>query len=195
MLNNLVNALQEIFVSVGQNWRFLGLIALIVFAIQIVNLLLGYRLNLLGIYPRKIHGLIGIFFTPALHGSFQHLFFNAIPFIILGSLVLVSGKSVFLEISFFIILMSGLLIWLFGRPAFHIGASALIVGYWGFLLSNAYQQHSVMSILLALLCLYYFSGIALSFFPREEKTSWEGHIYGFFSGLAASYAYTHQWIT
>lgn len=195
MLENLVNALQEIFTSIEQNWKFLGLIVLIVFGIQVVNLLLSYRLNLLGIYPRKIRGLIGIFIAPALHGSFQHLFFNTIPFIVLGSLVLVSGKSIFLEVSCLIILVSGLLIWLFGRPAFHVGASALIVGYWGFLLSNAYQQRSIMSVLLAFLCLYYFGGIILSFFPSEEKTSWEGHIYGFISGLIASYAYIHQWIT
>ncbi len=193
MLESLTEALRTIISSVQANWRFLSLLVIIGFGVQIANCLLGYRLNILGIYPRKIYGLIGIFTTPLLHGNFQHFFFNALPFFVLGALVLVNGKIVFLLVSLFIIILSGILTWLVGRPALHIGSSALIVGYWGFLLSNAYQQHSIISILLALLCLYYFSGIALSLFPSEERTSWEGHVCGFIAGLAASYAFTHHW--
>ena len=41
----------------------LSLIAGLYF-IHFLNFILGYRLNLLGIYPRRIFGLVGIFFSP-----------------------------------------------------------------------------------------------------------------------------------
>ena len=37
------------------------------------------NLNYLGIYPRKIEGLIGIICSPFIHGDVKHLFNNAIP--------------------------------------------------------------------------------------------------------------------
>ncbi len=92
MLENLVNTFNQISTSLQENFSFLIAIILALWAIQILNKILGYRLNLLGIYPRSIHGLIGIIAAPFLHGSFQHLFFNTLPLLILGALVLVNGK-------------------------------------------------------------------------------------------------------
>jgi membrane associated rhomboid family serine protease len=37
-----------------------------------------------GIYPRRIRGLVGIFFAPILHGDFSHIISNAIPLLVLG---------------------------------------------------------------------------------------------------------------
>ena len=37
-----------------------------------------------GIYPRRIKGLVGIFFAPILHGDFSHIISNAIPLLVLG---------------------------------------------------------------------------------------------------------------
>src|SRR5690606_2972312 len=96
-----------------------------------------YRLNIFGIYPRKIPGIIGIVFSPFLHGSAQHLFFNSIPLVVLAALILVKGHLYFYEVTIWIAVFSGVLTWLFGRSAFHIGASSVIMGYWGFLLFEA----------------------------------------------------------
>ncbi len=192
MLENLADAFNQIFSSIQENFGLLAAIILILWGIQFLNHISGYRLNLLGIYPRTVHGLIGIIAAPFLHGSFQHLFFNTLPLIVLGALVLVNGKPAFLEISAIIMGISGFATWLFGRRALHVGASGVILGYWGFLLFSAYEEQSALTFALGFLCLYYFGGLALNLFPTEEKVSWEGHVFGFFSGILASYLMTHQ---
>lgn len=155
--------------------------------IQLINYLLGYRLNYFGIYPRHLRGLIGIPCAPFLHGNFDHLFFNTVPFFALSLLMLMAGSSIFLCASLLIILISGALTWLLGRSAIHIGASSLVIGYWSYLLIAAYHQKSLITVGLALICIYYFGSFLLSLIPSNEKVSWEGHLFGFLAGLAANY--------
>jgi membrane associated rhomboid family serine protease len=155
--------------------------------ILIFNALVGYRLNVLGIYPRHPLGLIGIFFHPFLHGSFNHLFFNSIPLFVLLTFMLIFGVGVFICASLCIIFLSGILIWLFGRKAIHIGASGLIMGYWSYLLVYAFRYPSILAYGLAIVCIYYFGSLLLSIFPNEERVSWEGHFFGLLAGIATSF--------
>lgn len=157
------------------------------YLIHFINFILGYRLNILGIYPRNVFGLIGIVTSPFLHGNFNHLFFNSIPLFILLSFVLLNGLNTFLSVTATIMLIGGLGTWLFGRKALHIGASGVIMGYWSYLLLNAYQQPTVMSLALGLVCIYYFGSLLLNLFPLEARSSFEAHIFGFIGGLAAYY--------
>lgn len=158
------------------------------YGIHIVNFFLGYRLNIFGIYPRRIWGLLGIVSSPFLHGHFNHLFFNSIPLFILISMVLLYGYETFYCVSIIIILVGGLGTWLFGRRGLHVGASGLIMGYWSYLLFYAYEQSSMLSLALAGVCLYYFSGFIFNLFPLEIKSSWEAHLFGFLGGIGAAFA-------
>jgi membrane associated rhomboid family serine protease len=158
----------------------------ILWIIHIINWILGYRLNLLGIYPRSTHGFIGIIFSPFLHGDFNHLFFNSIPLFVLTGFVLLNGWQTFIYVTLFIILVSGFLVWLLGRPAIHIGASGVVMGYWSYLMMNAFQQGTAVTIALAAVCIFYFGGLVINLFPRF-RTSWEAHVFGFFAGIAAAY--------
>ncbi len=158
---------------------FLGLL----WGIQLVNFLLGYRLNVLGIYPRHLFGIPGIAFSPFLHGHANHLFFNSIPLFFLVNLILTFGVPVFYEVSAFIIIVGGTLVWLLGRPGFHVGASGLIMGYLGFLLTQAYFSQSAFSLVIGGLCIYYCGSLILNLVPQEVRTSWEGHVFGFGAGI------------
>lgn len=162
----------------------LGILALL-WGIQLLNFLLGYRLNLLGIYPRHPLGLLGIVFSPFLHGNASHLFFNSIPLFLLLNLMLTFGFPVFYEVTAFIIIVSGSLVWLFGRPGFHVGASGLIMGYLAFVLTQAYFSHSPFALILGGLGIYYCGGLLLNLLPQEVRTSWEGHVFGFAAGIAS----------
>ena len=94
----------------------------------------------------------------------------------------------FYYISGTITVLSGFLIWLFGRRGIHIGASSLIMGYFGYLLAKAYFNVTATTIVLAGFCLFYFGGLFLSLFPGAKKNvSWEGHVFGFVSGIFVSY--------
>ncbi|OGT49876.1 MAG: hypothetical protein A3E82_00245 [Gammaproteobacteria bacterium RIFCSPHIGHO2_12_FULL_38_11] len=165
----------------------LGLIALLL-GIQIVNWALGYRLNILGIWPRKPFGWIGIPFSPFLHGNFTHLLFNALPVFIFSNLILLQGLKIFFNVSIYIILMSGVLIWAFGRKGIHVGASALIMGYLGFIVIGIYHKPSALSVVVGIVCVYYFSGMFSNLFPAQDKrVSWEGHVFGFAAGILTAY--------
>lgn len=181
--------LQTLVQTIQDNFILLLSIVLGLWVIQFLNKLLSYRLNYFGILPRTGRGLIGIVFSPFLHGNANHLFFNTIPFLVLACFVLVGGQALFWRVSVTIILLSGILIWLFGRRAIHIGASSVITGYWGYLLINAYHQPSLMAIVLAIVCVYYFGGLFFGLFPTEETVSWEGHLFGCLAGIATNYIF------
>lgn len=171
-------------------WIF-GFIA-IIWGLAFVNLILGHRLDYWGLYPRTAKGIVGIFLSPFLHYGFRHVFANTVPFIVLGLLVIARGVEGFLEVSAFIILVSGLAVWLVGRPAYHIGASGLIMGYIGFLLARGWYDRSPTSILTALFVLMLYGGSIWSIFPGTWWVSWEMHLFGFLSGILAASLLSHR---
>ena len=159
----------------------------ILWIIQIINAFLHYRLNVLGIMPRRFWGLIGIPFSPFLHSSFSHLTMNTPPFMILTLMVLMYGTVQFYYVTLLIVCMTGILIWLVGRPALHIGSSGLVMGYWGYTLMNAYSHFNLNSVILAVVCLYYFGSFYMNVFPEKREVSWEAHLFGLMSGIGVSY--------
>ncbi len=183
------NALHQIILTMQTN----ALVALeiigLLWAIQLVNMSLHYRLNVLGIYPRHPFGLIGIFTSPFLHGNINHLFFNSIPLFLLLVLMLANGFSYFLNVTLNIMIFSGIAVWLFGRQAMHVGASGVIMGYMGFLLTQAYSHPNASGLILGALALYYCGSILMHLLPTDVKTSWEGHVFGFAAGVAAAMGY------
>ena len=194
MLDELNNSLQQIIEMTQLNWPILQNLFLIVWGAYLVTLILP-GLLLLGIVPRKLHGLTGLIFAPVLHANFNHLFFNSIPLIVLADFILINHSPLFIEITLIITVLSGLGVWLFGQPGLHIGASGLVTGYWGFLLFNAYQHSSLTNIILGFFSLYYFFGIFLGLFPGEKGVSWVGHVCGLLAGLAVAWSINQGIIT
>lgn len=145
--------------------------------------LLQGKLNILGIIPRYPIGLLGLIFSPILHGNFNHLFFNSIPLFALTLFMLSYGLPTFVFATLFTMLGSGFSVWLLGRRGIHIGASALISGYFGFVLISAYKMPSFTTLFIALIALYYFGSIFMGLLPSEEGESWEGHLSGFIFGI------------
>lgn len=182
-LMNLIQVSQQVFPT-----TLLCLAALLV--IQVINQQLHYHLNRLGIWPRKWYGLPGIVCSPFLHGNYEHLFFNAIPLTFLLTLMQLFGWPILLKVSAFIMLLSGVAVWLLGRPGVHVGASGLLMGYWGFLLVQVYFQPSIMGVMVAILCLYYVGSLWLNLLPSGKQTSWEGHLFGCVAGGLAAFYYS-----
>jgi membrane associated rhomboid family serine protease len=154
--------------------------------VEVANLLLGHQLNLLGILPRTITGLPGIALSPFLHHGIGHVLLNTIPLVILGGLVILQGTRVFLEVSLVIILVSGVGVWLFGRSGYHVGASGLIFGYFGFLIARSWYERSVSSILIAVITIVLYGGILWGLLPTQTGVSWEVHLFGLLGGILAA---------
>jgi len=185
----LADSFDVLSITAVRYWVLTSLIGLGLFLIHVLNLISGRRLNYFGIFPRNIWGLPGIIFSPFLHQDFSHLFFNLFPLLILTNLVLIKGFVAYLWITGLLILSSGFLTWLLGRKAIHIGASSLIMGYWGFLLMSLSGGLSVTGILTVFICFYYFGYFIYSIIPQNSgdgesrSVSWEGHLFGLISGL------------
>ena len=187
MINNMIESVLFIADQIQSNLETLAWITLILWGVFFINQALGQRLLFLGIIPRKIYGLPGILFAPFLHANFNHLFFNTIPLLVLSAFILVHGLPYFMLVTFLITVISGLLIWLFAKPGLHVGASGVVTGYWGLLVTDIYQNGSATAILLGVVSLYYFAGIFFGIFPSKRGVSWEGHLFGLLAGIATAF--------
>jgi len=143
----------------------------------------------LGLRPRSFFGLIGIGAMTFLHGSWGHIIANTLPLITLLFL-LVSSRSNSAVIVFFIMMLGGLLLWLLGGSgSVHIGASLLVFGLIGFLLTTGlFFERQFLSLLISLFVLFSYGGsLVIGVLPVQEGVSWEGHLYGFIAGIVVAY--------
>ena len=106
--------------------QILGLCAIALWSVQLLNSITGDFFNQFGIQPRTLIGLRGILFAPFLHGSFRHLLANTAPFLVLGGLVMVRRIRDFFYVNLIVILLGGFGTWLFaglfaGYNTNHIG--------------------------------------------------------------------------
>ena len=115
-------------------WWMLVLLG-IMFALELINSAMGNKLSaeIGGITPRTWGGLAAIFSAPFLHHGLAHFFINCIPFAILGGLVCLEDKRLFVKLTLFGSFFGGLGVWFFGRSSVHAGSSLLIFSYFGFL--------------------------------------------------------------
>mgnify|MGYP000610336003 CR=1 FL=1 len=101
-----------------------GFIALLWVA-EGINWFTDGSLRIYGLIPRHPDLLYGIVTAPFLHGSVEHLLGNTVPLALLGILIIQLRPLAF--VTCFVILLSGLLVWLFGRMSIHIGASGVVM--------------------------------------------------------------------
>lgn len=149
-----------------------------------------------GINPRSSHGLLGILCSPFIHGSWKHLFANLPALLILGWFLYYFYKDIANRVMLFVWLVSGVLTWIIGRPASHVGASAIIYGLAFFLFFSGVFRRNTRLSALALIVVFLYGSILWNMFPIAEiidpNVSWEGHLGGAISGLAAALVYRHK---
>lgn len=169
----------------GLRWLVGWLVLL--WILEILDLLLRGALDRLGIRPRQLVGLPGILLAPLLHGNLGHLAANTGPLAILGTLILLDGQSSWLVVTATAWLVSGLGVWLLGRPRTnHLGASGVVFGYLGFLLLRGYFVQSPTAVGIALLVGFLYGGVLWGLLPLRQGRSWTGHAFGFLGGAIAA---------
>lgn len=169
-----------------QQIKWIVLLLAVLAVIELLNLLSGRMLNQLGNIPRYVPGLKGIVLGPFIHGSLQHFLSNIIPLSIFSYLMLQYGLKRYLLVSLWIIVLAGLLVWLFGRSASHIGASGVIYGYFGYLVLAGFLNKSLKLLLISLLVAFFYGGLIFGVMPSGPFVSWESHLFGFIAGLVAA---------
>jgi membrane associated rhomboid family serine protease len=144
-----------------------------------------------GVIPRSLGGVPGIATMPFLHANLQHLISNTVPLVIL--LILLAGsRAESWEVVMIISLLGGFLLWLFGRPAIHIGASGLISGLGAFLILSGFLERRIIPLMIALLVGFLYGGsLVLGVLPRiGSNVSWDGHLCGAIAGGLVAFGLT-----
>ena len=176
------------FETIKDNAALLFGCAVVMWILELVDFFLGGFLDQFGIKPRVISGLAGTITSPWLHLGFPHLISNTIPFLVLGGLVLLGGRRVFCSVSIFIALFGGGVLWLIGPSnTNHVGASAVVFGYLGFLLSRGIFERSVFWTLISFGILVFYGYMILGVLPGQPGISWQGHLFGFGAGILAAW--------
>ncbi len=145
-----------------------------------------------GILPRKLSGLIGILSAPLIHANIPHLLSNTPTLLILSIAVMYFYPSSSLKVFAVIYLLTGILVWLFAREAYHIGASGIIYGLLGFLFFSGIFRRDNRSIALALLVTFIYGGLVWGILPGVKEISWESHLFGGISGIIVSFIYRKE---
>ena len=156
---------------------------ILIWLAEVYNLASGRSLVSYGILPRHIEGLPGIILHPFIHGSLQHVMSNSIPLLILGFIVALEGAGKFFKVTLFILIVGGSLLWLLGRASYHVGASLLIFGYFGYIIVNAFHKRSAGSVLAAIITIVMYGGLIYGLIPAANHISWEGHLFGLIAGI------------
>lgn len=144
-------------------------------------------LGFLGIYPLSLQGLIGILTAPFVHGSANHILSNTLPLLILSGILFYFfpsiARRVFLQCFFF----TNILVWLLGRPFYHIGASGIVYGLAFFLISFGLFRRNFRSLFISALVIVFYGGIVYTVFPLNERVSYESHLFGAITGIVSAF--------
>ena len=182
----------EIDVAEARKAFFLmvGFIALI-WVFQIFNWADHYRLDYdYGILPRNIGRLPQIFSSPFLHFSWDHIEGNSGPLFVFGFLAAYRGVKKFLGVTLIVAVTSGLAVWLFqGGTELTVGASGLIFGYFGYVLSRGVFDRNLIDVLTALVMALSYAYILTVAVPGTPGVSWIGHLGGLIGGLASGWIF------
>lgn len=151
--------------------------------IKLIEVMAGISLVQYGIYPGSLQGLPGIVFAPLIHSSFSHLFANTAPLLILGTALLYGYPRSARIVIPAVYLVTGLSVWLFARPVWHIGASGLTFGFMFFVFSIGALRWDRKAIALSMIVFLLYGGMIWGVLPGRPGISFESHLSGAIIGL------------
>lgn len=158
--------------------------------------LFGDRFSQWGIRPGDINGLKGIIFSPFIHTTFSHLLSNTLPLIILIWFLFYFYSNIATFVFITLWLLSGIITWLIGRGATHVGASGLVFAILFFLFFSGLLRKYIPLVAVSLIVAFIYGSTVWSIFPVTElvdpSISWEGHLSGAISGLLLAIIFRKQ---
>jgi membrane associated rhomboid family serine protease len=170
-----------------------GIFVFFMWLVKIIEILFNLDLTYLGIYPLSLKGVPGIISSPFIHADFGHLFNNSLPLFFLGTALFYFYSEIAVKVSIWTYFLTGILVWLAGRDAWHIGASGLIYGIASFLFFSGIIRKYFRLVALSLLIVFLYGSMVWGIFPNiYREVSWESHMLGFISGIILAVAYRKE---
>lgn len=165
---------------------------IVLWLVKVVEIVFHFPLSAGGILPRSFIHFPGILSMPLLHADFAHLLSNSVPLFVLGGFIFYFYREIAWKVILWIYGLSGLWLWIGGREAVHIGASALVYGFVAFLFFSGIFRRNTTLMVVSLVITFLYGSLIWGFFPEffpEENISWEGHLFGFIAGLLMAVYY------
>jgi len=174
--------------KISQNIQIAFAAIAILWLVFFFNLVLPIDLRIFGILPRHANGLPGILAAPFLHGNIQHLTANTGALFILLAVSLTYSRAQTLKALLVITLLGGGMVWLVGASGtVHIGASGVIFGLIGYLMSLGLFRRDWKAVLMSIAIFLLYGGALSSLLIYVPGISWSGHLFGFLSGVLAAW--------
>jgi membrane associated rhomboid family serine protease len=175
-----------------QSIYFPSLFVILLWFSKIFEVVFELDFAFLGVFPREAKGLPGILLSPFIHGDFNHLISNSVPFFILLTGIIYFYRKISLKVFILIYILTGMCVWLGGRASYHIGASGVVYGLASFIFFSGIYRKNRSLLAVSLLTIFLYGGMFWGLFPVKEGVSWESHLYGFVTGLAIAIYYKNE---
>ncbi len=192
--------------------------ALVIPLLLLLGMWGGFLLQHLGVFadcfgaliPLMPEGLKGIFISPFLHGSLEHLLSNSLPIAILTFLLYQFYPRIAHRTLVIGWITTGLVVWLLPPMDFYsglranyaciIGASGVVYVLAFFLFFSGVFRWDLKLLAVSLVVAFYYGGLIWGVFPEEyfqtlespSRVSWQSHLAGAVVGLALAFLMRHS---
>jgi membrane associated rhomboid family serine protease len=161
----------------------------VMWIVELVNSIDGYKLNSDGIRPHNVDRIWGIFTAPFLHVGWGHLIGNTIPLVFMGLIIAMEGLRRLAAVTAIVIVVGGLGTWLLssaGTPV--VGASGIVFGYATYLLARGFFRRNVLELLVGAVVVAVWGTALLASLVPHGNVSWQGHLSGAIAGILSAWA-------
>jgi len=171
---------------------------------------LGYFESCRGaIIPLVPEGLVGVIFSPLLHGDIKHIFGNSVPMFILMFLLFQFYPKIAGKVFIYGWMLSGFLVWALPpidvftgeyRYVCIIGASGLVYVLAFFLFFSGIFRKEKSLLVISLLVALYYGSLIWGVLPEElfstlsepSRISWQAHLAGAVIGIILAFVYRRK---
>jgi membrane associated rhomboid family serine protease len=166
---------------------FVGVMAAVMWVVEVINAIDDYRLDAQGIRPRVLDGLDGVLWAPFLHASWGHLLGNTVPFLVLGAVIALSGLARVAAVTAVVALVGGLGTWLIAPSnSVHVGASGVVFGYAAYLVARGFSTRRPLHLAAGAAVAVIWGTTLVSGLVPQDGISWQGHLFGALGGIIAA---------
>lgn len=150
-----------------------------------------FPLTQFGTIPRTIRGLLGVVTMPFIHSGWPHLIDNSLPLFLATVALFGNYPKVASRVLILGTLLTGALVWLFGREVNHIGSSGLFYAVLSYLFVSGFLKKDIQSVGISIAIAFMYGYMIWGIFPGQTGISWESHMFGFFAGVFLAYNTKH----
>ncbi len=168
-----------------QAFRISVLFLLVIWALFLLAQVLP--LTQFGTKPRTLEGLLGIVTMPFIHSGWPHLIDNSLPMFLAMVALFGNYPKVATKTVVFSVLLTGTLVWLFGREVNHIGSSGLFYALLTYLFVSGFLKKDIQSIGISVAIAFMYGYMIWGIFPGRAGISWESHMFGLLTGVFLAY--------